>query len=145
VSTGVRRTITVKGSPTDVFAYMHDVAQRGHWDGMADLVRLEGERPAPGVRLHFRGRRTAPSWVGEFVTYDPPRTSVVRLVEGVGMPFSDFRETIIVTPAGGGSQVELAIEYTPRGLMRLLESMTVRPKMAKAATRSLEAVANHFA
>jgi uncharacterized protein YndB with AHSA1/START domain len=144
VSSGVRRSIIVHGPPENVFAYLHDPAQRGHWDAMSDLVRLEADHPAAGVRMHFRGRRTAPSWVGELAEYDPPRRSVVRLVEGAGMPFSDFRQTITVEPAADGSRVDFAIDYAPRGLMRLLEAVTVRPKMARAAARSLRAVSNHF-
>ena len=144
MSVGIHRAVIVTAPPAEVFAYMHDPATRPHWDRMVDLVRFEADTPAKGVRVHFRGRRTAPSWVGEFVEYSPPKRSVVRLVEGVGMPFSDFRQTIIVAPSGGGSRVEMDIDYLPKGVMRLLEPMTARPRMAKAVTRSLNALAEHF-
>ena len=144
VSEGIHRAVIVNARPAEVFAYMHDPDSRAHWDRMADLMRYEADAPAKGVRVHFRGRRTAPSWVGEFVEYDPPRRSVIRLVEGVGMPFRDFRQTIIVAKSGDGSRVEMDIDYEARGVMRLLEAMTARPRMAKAVTRSLNAVAGHF-
>lgn len=145
MSTVISNTAFVAGKPPEVFGYLHDPEARSHWDRMSDLVRLEAERPAVGVRVHFRGRRTAPSWVGEFVEYTPPTRSVVRLVEGVGMPFSDFRQTIAVAPAPKGSTVELALEYSPRGLLRLVDIVTVRPKMARATRASLRSVAAHFA
>jgi uncharacterized protein YndB with AHSA1/START domain len=141
----VHRSIAVNGSPADVFAYLHDPKARARWDGMSDLVRLEADAPATGVRVHFRGRRTAPSWVGEYVAYEPPRRSVIRLVEGIGMPFSEFTETIAVKPEGGGSRVQMTVEYSPRGLLRLLDVFTSRPRITRATDRSLRAVADHFA
>jgi hypothetical protein len=87
--------------------------------------------------MHLRGRRKAPSWVGEYIEYDPPRRSVVRMVEGVGMPFSDFRQTIAVEPAKGGSAVTQRVEYTARGLFALLERVTVRGRLARAVADSL--------
>ena len=140
----VHRWISVNASPGDVFAYLHDPQARARWDRMSDLVRLEADAPAKGVRVHFRGRRTAPSWVGEFAAYDPPRRSVIRLVEGVGMPFTEFTETITVKAEGRGSRIDMTIEYTPRGLLRLLDGFTSRPRLSKAADRSLRAVADHF-
>jgi uncharacterized protein YndB with AHSA1/START domain len=145
VATRVSRSILVDGPPATVFAYLHDPEARGRWDAMTDLVQLEGERPAPGVRVRFRGRRTAPSWVGEITAYEPPRRSVVRLVDGVGMPFDDFVQTITVQPGQGLTRVTFVLEYAPRGLMRVLDGVTVRPRMERAAMRSLRAVADHFA
>jgi uncharacterized protein YndB with AHSA1/START domain len=145
MSPSVHRSIAVNGSPKDVFGYLHDPQARARWDAMSDLVRLEADAPAAGVRVHFRGRRTAPSWVGEFETYDAPRRSVIRLVEGVGMPFSEFRETLTVKPDGRGSRVDMTVEYTPRGLLRLLDPFTSRPRITRASDRSLRAVADHFA
>jgi uncharacterized protein YndB with AHSA1/START domain len=145
VATRITRSILIDAPPADVFAYLHDADARGRWDAMADLVRLEGERPAPGVRLHFRGRRTAPSWVGEYASYEPPRRSVVRLVEGVGMPFTELTQTLAVDRAEGAARVTFTLEYTPRGVMRALDAVTVRPRMERAARRSLRSVADHFA
>ena len=145
MATRITRSILIDAAPADVFAYLHDADARGRWDAMSDLVRLEGERPAPGARLHFRGRRTAPSWVGEYAVYEPPRRSVVRLVEGVGMPFTDFTQTLAVDRAEGAARVTFVLEYTPRGVMRFLDAVTVRPRMERAARRSLRGVADHFA
>jgi uncharacterized protein YndB with AHSA1/START domain len=133
----IERRATIEAPPTRIFAYLHDPARRPLWDPMVDLCRLEADAPAVGVRMHLRGRRKAPSWVGEYIEYDPPRRSVVRMVEGVGMPFSDFRQTIAVEPAKGGSAVTQRVEYTARGLFALLERVTVRGRLARAVADSL--------
>ncbi len=141
----IEQAVTVAAPPARVFAFMHDAAQRPGWDAMVDLARLEGEAAAVGTRLHLRGRRTAPSWVGEYAELEPPRVSVLRLVDGIGMPFSDFRQTIRVAPRAGGSQVTLRLEYAPRGPARVLEPFTLRPRLSKAVRRSLENVSRRFA
>jgi uncharacterized protein YndB with AHSA1/START domain len=144
VSVVIEQAVSVPAAPSEVFAFLHDPARRPEWDAMVDLARLEGEAAAPGVRLHLRGRRTAPSWVGEYVELERPRESVLRLVEGVGMPFSDFRQTIRVAGHESGSRVTLQLEYAPRGPARLLEPFTLRPRLAKAVRRSLANIGQRF-
>jgi carbon monoxide dehydrogenase subunit G len=145
VSVVIEQAVAVAARPADVFAFLHDPERRPQWDAMVDLARLEGDAVAAGARLHLRGRRTAPSWVGEYAEVDRPRSSVLRLVEGVGMPFSDFRQTIRVASHKGGSRVTLRLEYAPRGPARALEPFTLRPRLAKAVRRSLENLSRRFA
>jgi hypothetical protein len=70
---------------------------------------------------------------------------VLRLVEGVGMPFSSFSQTIEVAAVKGGSTVTLVLQYQPRGVGRALEPVVLRPRLTKAVRRSLANVASHFA
>ena len=84
----LERQATVNGTAAAVFDFLHAPEQRPVWDTSVDLCRLEGDAVAPGSRLHLRGRRKAPSWVGEYVEVVRPTRSVLRLVEGVGMPFA---------------------------------------------------------
>jgi uncharacterized protein YndB with AHSA1/START domain len=135
---------TVAAAPAKVFQYLHDPAARGSWDAVVDLCRLEGDRPAVGARLHLRGRRTAPSWVGEYVVFEPPSRSELRLVEGVGMPFRNFSQTIEVRRSDGGSEVLLRTAYEPVGPARLLEPVVLRPRLRRAALRSLANVSSRF-
>jgi len=145
MSVAIEQRVTVDAAPKQVFAFLHDPDRRQQWDAMTDLARLEdASEPAVGVRLHLRGRRTAPSWVGEYAELAPPRRSVLRLVEGVGMPFSAFSQTIEVAAHGGGSMVTLTFEYQPRGLGRALEPVVLRPRLTKAVSRSLASIARHF-
>lgn len=146
VSVVIEQRVSVDAAPQDVFAFLHDPNRRQQWDAMADLARIEdGDAPAVGVRLHLRGRRTAPSWVGEYTELKPPRRSVLRLVEGVGMPFAAFSQTIEVAGRDGGSAVTLRLEYEARGAGRLIEPVVLRPRLAKAVRRSLGSIARHFA
>jgi uncharacterized protein YndB with AHSA1/START domain len=146
VSVVIEQRVSVGAAPKDVFAFLHDPDRRRQWDAMTDLARLEdATEPAVGVRLHLRGRRTAPSWVGEYAELAPPRRSVLRLVEGVGMPFSSFSQTIEVAAVKGGSTVTLVLQYQPRGVGRALEPVVLRPRLTKAVRRSLANVASHFA
>jgi carbon monoxide dehydrogenase subunit G len=144
VTVVIEQAVAVAARPAEVFAFLHDPARRPEWDAMVDLARLEGAAAATGARLHLRGRRTAPSWVGEYAELDRPRASVLRLVEGIGMPFSDFRQTIRVAPSDGGSRVTLRLDYAPRGPARALEPFTLRPRLAKAVRRSLDNVSRRF-
>jgi uncharacterized protein YndB with AHSA1/START domain len=136
---------TVAAPPADVFAFLHDPAQRPAWDVSVDLCNLEGESVVAGSRLHLRGRRKAPSWVGEYVEVAPPRRSVLRLVDGVGMPFSDYRQTIEVAGDGGGTAVTLRLDYAVRGPLVLIERFTVRGRLARALHDSARKVAMRFA
>jgi uncharacterized protein YndB with AHSA1/START domain len=136
---------TVAAPPADVFAFLHDPAQRPVWDVSVDLCNLEGEAVAAGSRLHLRGRRKAPSWVGEYVEVDPPRRSVLRLVDGVGMPFSDYRQTVEVAADGGGTAVRIRLDYAVRGPLVLIERFTVRGRLARALHDSARRVEMRFA
>jgi uncharacterized protein YndB with AHSA1/START domain len=146
VSVVIEQRVSVGAAPKDVFAFLHDPDRRQQWDAMTDLARLEdAKEAAAGVRLHLRGRRTAPSWVGEYAELAPPRRSVLRLVEGVGMPFSAFTQTIEVAAAARASTVTLRLDYRPRGLARVLEPVVLRPRLATAVRRSLANIVTHFA
>ncbi len=139
------QAVAVGASPKEVFTFLHAPDRRHDWDAVVDSARLEGgDVPAVGTRLHLHGRRTAPSWVGEYTELVAPRRSVLRLVEGVGMPFSAFSQTITVTARKGGSTVALRVEYQPRGVARVLEPVVVRPRLAKATRKSLANIARRF-
>jgi uncharacterized protein YndB with AHSA1/START domain len=145
VSVVIEQRVSVDAAPKEVFAFLHDPDRRQGWDAMADLARLEhASTPAVGVRVHLRGRRTAPSWVGEYTELVPPRRSVLRLVEGAGMPFSAFSQTVEVSARDGRSAVVLRLEYQARGLGRLLEPIVLRPRLSTAVRKSLASIARHF-
>jgi carbon monoxide dehydrogenase subunit G len=141
----IEQRASVTAPEADVFAFLHDPAQRPVWDTSVDLCRLEGDAVAAGARLHLRGRRKAPSWVGEYVEVDLPRRSVLRLVEGVGMPFADYRQTIEVAADGGRTAITLRLEYAVRGPLVLIERFTVRGRLNRALHDSARKVEMRFA
>jgi uncharacterized protein YndB with AHSA1/START domain len=137
--------VDAAAAPATVFSYLHDPAERGSWDASAESSTVEGGSPAAGVRLHVRGRRMAPSWVGEYTSFEPPTRSSVRLVEGEGMPFRSFIQTISVAPRRGGSTVTIRLEYEAAGAVRLIEPLTLRSRLRKVTHRSLGLIREHFA
>ena len=141
----LERQTTVKATAAAVFDFLHEPAQRQVWDASVDLARLEGETVAPGRRLHLRGRRKAPSWVGEYVEVVRPNRSVLRLVEGVGMPFSSYCQTIEIAPQKGGAKVTLRVEYAARGVLALLDRFTVRGRLDRALRDSVRGIEMRFA
>jgi len=141
----LERQATVNATAAAVFDFLHAPEQRPVWDTSVDLCRLEGDAVAPGSRLHLRGRRKAPSWVGEYVEVVRPTRSVLRLVEGVGMPFADYRQTIEIAPAKGGATVTVRLEYSARGVLALLDRFTVRARLVHALRDSVRAIQMRFA
>jgi carbon monoxide dehydrogenase subunit G len=141
----IEHQVDAEAAPAAVFSYLHDPAKRGNWDDSAESSTIEGGSPAAGVRVHVHGRRMAPSWVGEYTSFEPPTRSIVRLVEGEGMPFRSFTQTISVAPRKGGSTVTIRIEYEVAGVVRLIEPLTLRSRLRKVTRRSLARIQDHFA
>ena len=73
--------------------------------------------------------------MGEYVEVATPRRSVLRLVDGVGMPFSDYRQTIQVAADGGGTAVTIRLDYAVRGPLVLIERFTVRGRLRPRSAR----------
>ncbi len=140
----IEQQATVKAPPDAVFAYLHDPANRSRWDPMVDLANLEGNL-AVGARLHLRGRRKAPSWVGEYRTYKPPRQSVLAFVEGRGMPFRDYTQTLTVASVKGGSTITLRVEYELPSALRPFDLFTFRGKLTRTTAQAVSRAAEHFA
>jgi hypothetical protein len=65
------------------------------------------------------GHRTAPSWIGEYGRFDLNRGAALRLVEGVGMPFTSFIEGFQVESRKGGCTLTLRVEYEVSGIVRM--------------------------
>jgi uncharacterized protein YndB with AHSA1/START domain len=141
--TVIERQVTVKAPPSGVFAYLHEPERRAQWDPMVDRAELEGKLGVGG-RLHLHGRRKAPSWVGEYRTYSPPRRSVLAFVEGRGMPFRDYTQTLTVAAVKGGSTITLRIEYELPGALRPLDLFTFRGKLTRTTAQAVSRAAEHF-
>ena len=100
--TVIEQRADLNAAPRDVFAFLTDPARRGEWDSSCERCTIEGDAPAKGVRVHITGHRTAPSWTGEYGRFDLNRGAALRLVEGIGMPFTSFIEGFQVEPRKGG-------------------------------------------
>ena len=143
--TVIEQRADLNAAPRDVFAFLTDPARRGEWDSSCERCTIEGDAPAKGVRVHITGHRTAPSWTGEYGRFDLNRGAALRLVEGIGMPFTSFIEGFQVEPRKGGCTLTLRVEYEVSGIVRMIEPMTVRSRMRRTTAKSLRNVEQHFA
>ena len=140
----IEQTADMNAAPRDVFAFLTDPARRSEWDSSCERCTIEGDAPAKGVRVHITGHRTAPSWTGEYGRFDLNRGAALRLVEGVGMPFTSFIEGFQVEPHKGGCRLTLRVEYGVSGMVRMIEPLTVRSRMRRTTAKSLRNVEQHF-
>jgi uncharacterized protein YndB with AHSA1/START domain len=140
----IEQTAQLPASPATVFAYLTDPDRRGEWDDGCSACTLLGDRPAKGARLQLQGRRMAPSWVGEYRSFDPPRRATLTLIDGQGMPFASFSESFTLASRSGGSTLTLRLEYETRGMLRLIEPVTVRSRLRRTTARSLAGIVAHF-
>jgi len=145
VPTVIEQTADLNAAPRDVFAFLTDPARRSEWDASCERCTIDGDAPAHGVRVQIVGHRTAPSWIGEYGRFDLNRGAALRLVEGVGMPFTSFIEGFQVEPRKGGCTLTLRVEYEVSGMVRMIEPMTVRSRMRRTTAKSLRNVEQHFA
>jgi carbon monoxide dehydrogenase subunit G len=141
----IEQRADLNATPRDVFALLTDPARRSEWDSSCERCTIEGDAPAKGVRVHITGHRTAPSWTGEYGRFDLNRGAALRLVGGVGMPFTSFIEVFQVEPRQGGCRLTLRVEYEVSGMVRMIEPMTVRSRMRRTTAKSLRNVEQHFA
>jgi len=145
VPTVIEQRADLNAAPREVFAYLTDPALRGDWDSSCERCTIEGDAPAKGVRVHITGHRTAPSWTGEYGRFDLDRGAALRLVEGIGMPFTSFIEGFQVEPRKGGCTLTLRVEYEVSGMVRMIEPLTVRSRMRRTTVKSLKNIEQHFA
>jgi carbon monoxide dehydrogenase subunit G len=122
MATKLHRTITVPGTPEEVFAYIADFANAAEWDpGIVSSVRV-GDGPVgvgSGFQLvaRFAGRNLATSY--ELTEYDEP--NCVVFVGGT----SNFTstDTITVTQAVDGVQIGYGAVFELHGLLRFAEPL----------------------
>jgi uncharacterized protein YndB with AHSA1/START domain len=140
----IEQTAQLPASPATVFAYLTDPDRRGEWADGCSACTLLGDRPAKGARLQLQGRRMAPSWVGEYRSFDPPRRATLTLIDGQGMPFASFSESFTLASRSGGSTLTLRLEYETRGMLRLIEPVTVRSRLRRPPAPSPAGPVAHF-
>jgi uncharacterized protein YndB with AHSA1/START domain len=143
--TMIAHQVELPASPAKVFEYLHDPARRQAWDVSAERATLDREKPGRDAQLTVIGKRMAPSWEGRYITFDPPKRSVLQLLPGgSGLPFRSYTETIELRPSGSGSILRYAIEYQTSGLWKVIEPFTVGSRLRKTAKRSVSRIYDHF-
>jgi uncharacterized protein YndB with AHSA1/START domain len=125
--------------PEEVFAYVTDPGRFAEWQESVVDGHMAGTGPhAPGDRcLSTRrvGRAERPV-TSEITHVDPPRTWGVRGVDGPVRAVVDVN----VAPLDGGqwSRVTIQLDFTGRGVGKLLVPLFVRPSARKEMPANLE-------
>lgn len=140
-------SIDIAAAPADVFRFCHDVTRRAEWDER--VVHAELISPTPirqGTLLRIdagRGGRFAFTWDAEYVEYQFPIGSTVRVIDAA--PSSPFRAgsekwqfTSLGPPGSVGTRFTVIWEYQLRGFLeRIADALTQRASTRHAMQRSL--------
>ena len=123
MSTRLERTISVRGEPAEVFAYLADFANTAEWDpGTVEATQVDDGPVGVGTRFHviaqFKGRHIPLDYVVK--VHDPPQHVVLV---GRSARFKS-RDDLTVTPAGDGFvRIGYIAEFELRGLLRFVEPL----------------------
>ena len=78
-------------------------------------------------------------WKGEYITFDPPSRSAIRMVSGsIIRPFKSLVGTWIITPSGMNTMLTMNISFEPRFPIPLL-GMLMKRRVKKLLRKSLSA------
>ena len=133
--------ITVTGTvrsvldPTKAFNYLSAFEHTPEWDPGTPVVdKLSGGPVAVGHRYHaeaeFRGKRQA-------LTYEVMELTANRItLRGENKSVISV-DTIVVSPAGAGSEVQYTAEFTLKGWLKLAEPF-VRPAFRSLAGPAMD-------
>ncbi len=126
-------------APVRLWELMRDLDRRPQWDpSVRELTRAARLVPDGATILHY----TAPlalgltwRWEGEYVTFDPPERSAVRMLHGSALrPFRQLAGSWTLTPDGPGTLLRISVQFEPR--LRLLEGLLAR-RVSKIVDDSL--------
>jgi len=122
--------IDIARPPADVFAYATDPARFPEWQSDVVRVQVEGPRFTTTRRIG----RTERTMTQEIIENDPPRRWAVRGVSGPVRP----NATVDIAPLdeGAGSRVTFGLDFTGRGIGRLMVPLVVRRMAEKGAPYS---------
>ena len=124
--------------PEEVFAYVTDPRRFAEWQGSVVDGQMDGTGPhAPGDRcLTTRRVGGAERAVTSEITHiDPPRTWGVRGVDGPVRAVVDVN--VVALDGGQRSRVTIQLDFTGRGIGKLLVPLFVRPSARKEMPANL--------
>lgn len=127
------KTIVIRRSVEDVFAYVGDQANAVHWQaGLVEVQRLTDGPTGVGTRHRivrtFMGRRLAVE--NEYIAFEPGRRVVFRTTSGP-MP---LEASYAVEPTAGGARVTSTIAMDASRFLSLAE-----PLIAVGLRREMDA------
>lgn len=130
-------SIVIRRTPADVYAYMDDVSREKEWQ--PNLVSAQQDPVGP-TRVgttkryvsEFLGRRVENTY--RILEMDPAHRVVQETLPGSS---ASIRSEVRWEPVPEGTRVTLAVDATPKGLMRLLPSALVESTTKKELSASL--------
>jgi uncharacterized protein YndB with AHSA1/START domain len=129
----------VARAPEEVFAYVTDPSRFAEWqEGVVDgHVADEGPQTVGGLCLTTRRIGGAERAVTSEITHiDPPRAWGVRGVDGPIRAAVDVKVTSL--DEGQSSRVTITLDFTGRGIGKLLVPLFVRPSASKEMPANLD-------
>jgi uncharacterized membrane protein len=140
----IEQQIEIAARPSDVFRFCHDLDRRPEWDERVTRTNVLTPKPirrGTVIRVDSRPPFGGPvfSWEAEFVEYHYPSSSRLEVVDAA--PSSYFvggSEAWRFVRSGGGTSVDFAWEYQPRGIVGRIADVVRRSRTRRAISQSLE-------
>ncbi|MEO6790233.1 MAG: SRPBCC family protein [Ornithinibacter sp.] len=134
----IERTVTTSAAPDTVFAYLSDFENATEWDsGTVSCTKVSGDG-GPGTVYKnvskFAGNEVSLDYTVE--TVDQPVFVIVGRNDT-----TTSRDTITVTPAGGGSSVHYKAEFTFTGIAKFLGPV-MAPLLGRLGDKTAEQLKN---
>ncbi|MBI3271224.1 MAG: SRPBCC family protein [Planctomycetes bacterium] len=144
--------IELTAPPQVVWDYVQDYARRQEWDRSVARAEKLGDGP---LRAGAVLRLTTPpqggasfTWDAEYVTFDPPRKSAVKMAASTGLhPFRTMAGSWAYDERGGGTLFRMTMHYNLKwGWLGLaLDRVFLRRRIARTLRESLEALRERLA
>jgi uncharacterized membrane protein len=111
-------SITIDKPVEDVFAFTTDIEKLTKWSSVFKSVKRLSDGPVgigtkDELTVEFVGQKIETTT--EVTAYDPPNRYAYKSISGP-LPFEN---TVLFTPAGTGTKVDLILEGEPEGLFKL--------------------------
>ena len=129
----------IPAHPEDTWNLIRDLELRPIWDETVSQVKRK-ENFLYYVAPLFMGLNWY--WIGEYVTFDPPNRSAIKMVSGSSnRPFKSLVGTWVITPSDQNTLLSMNISFEPRFPIPLL-GLFMRRRVKKLLRKSLSQLSN---
>lgn len=129
----INTSVEIERTPEEVFAYLADLSRQIEWQESLVSATVETDGPTRvGTRVTHR-RQVGPRIMestSEITAYDPPRLLSFRTLDGPIRARGSGR----VEPTQSGSRVNLELDFSGRGLGKLMLPMVRRQAARQVVT-----------
>jgi uncharacterized membrane protein len=139
----IEEHIEIAAAPSSVFRFCHDFTRWPEWNERIVSVEMLSPQPVRRGALFSidagRGGRYLFSWDAEYVEFQFPQQSVLRVVDAApSSPFKTGTESWQYSSTGGGTRFTLVWDYQLRNLIaRIADALGRRAATRRDIRRSL--------